>query len=498
MPKTDGCLEIPLPRDRLIRLPPFRLQLAAYGRARASYWICAGTSWEEVRRLDHLVKHKGAEELIRRTSVYWNLWVRKEPLPLDSLPEDLTRLYRRSLLVLNTQLDWRGGILAANDSDVIEYNRDTYSYIWPRDGALVANALDAAGYPTPAQQFYRLMSELLEDEGYLLHKYNPDGTLASSWHPWVEGDREQLPIQEDETGLVLWALWQHFQIYRDIEFIKPLYRSLIKKAANFMVDYRDDQTGLPGPSYDLWEEKRGIFSFTVGAVFGGLAAASLFCQVFGEEDMAERYRRAASQIRDGASKYLWQEEMGRFCRMIDRQDGELRVDPTLDASLWGLFAFGLYSPGDSRIQATMQKMRAKLWVGTGIGGMARYENDSYYQVNPQVPGNPWIICTLWLADYLIRVSKKDEDLDEAKRLLTWTVNHALPSGVMPEQIHPDSGRPLSVSPLTWSHATFVSVFLRLADRLSTGKTVSGLPREDWISRLYSEACDTIHGKCRIQ
>ena len=86
--------------------------------------------------------------------MYWNLWVRKEPLPLDSLPEDLTRAYRRSLLVLNTQLDWRGGILAANDSDVIAYNRDTYSYIWPRDGALVANALDAAGYPTPAQQFY--------------------------------------------------------------------------------------------------------------------------------------------------------------------------------------------------------------------------------------------------------------------------------------------------------------------------------------------------------
>jgi GH15 family glucan-1,4-alpha-glucosidase len=495
----DGRLSgNPIAQGSVDSVAAFCLELAAYGRARASYWICAGTSWEEVRRLDRLVKHKGPDELIRRTSVYWNLWVRKEPLPLDSLPEDLTRAYRRSLLVLNTQLDWRGGILAANDSDVIAYNRDTYSYIWPRDGALVANALDAAGYPTPAQQFYRLMSELLEDEGYLLHKYNPDGTLASSWHPWVEGDREQLPIQEDETGLVLWALWQHFQIYRDIEFIKPLYRPLIKKAANFMVDYRDARTGLPGPSYDLWEEKRGIFSFTVGAVFGGLAAASLFCQVFGEEDMAERYRRAASQIRDGASKYLWREELGRFCRMIESRGEEIRVDTTLDASLWGLFAFGLYSPGDSRIQATMHKLRAALWVNTGVGGMARYENDGYYQVNPHVPGNPWIICTLWLADYLIRVSAKDEDLDQAKGLLTWVAKHALPSGVMPEQVHPDSGQPLSVSPLTWSHATYVSVFLRLAEKLSTEEAISGVHREDWISRLYSEACDTIHGKCRIQ
>jgi GH15 family glucan-1,4-alpha-glucosidase len=27
---------------------------------------------------------------------------------------------------------------------------------------------------------------------------------------------------------------------------------------------------------------------------------------------------------------------------------------------------------------------------------------------------------------------------------------------MAEQVHPDSGAPLSVSPLTWSHATFIS------------------------------------------
>ena len=50
-----------------------------------------------------------------------------------------------------------------------------------------------------------------------------------------------------------------------------------------MSQYRDPQTGLPAPSYDLWEERRGISAFTVGTVFGGLTAASLFCTVFGDE-----------------------------------------------------------------------------------------------------------------------------------------------------------------------------------------------------------------------
>ena len=78
----------------------------------------------------------------------------------------------------------------------------------------------------------------------------------------VRRSAQQLPIQEDETALVIWALWQPFVLSRDIDFIKPLYRSLIKRAGDFMVAYRDEETGLPGPSYDLWEERRGgLFSW---------------------------------------------------------------------------------------------------------------------------------------------------------------------------------------------------------------------------------------------
>lgn len=161
--------------------------------------------------------------------------------------------------------DWKRDLLYIPDTLVTQVNlyheglalllvcRDAYSCVWPRDGALVANALDLAGYLIPAQNFYRFAADVIEREGYLLHKYNPNGTLASSWHPWFSGGKAQLPIQEDETALVIWALWNHFVLYRDIEFIKPLYRSLIKRAADFMCQYRDLETGLPSESYDLWE-----------------------------------------------------------------------------------------------------------------------------------------------------------------------------------------------------------------------------------------------------
>src|SRR5207247_1287158 len=91
-------------------------------------------------------------------------------------------------------------------------------------------------------------------------------------------------------------------------------------------------------------------------------------------------------------------------------------------------------------------------------GIARYENDYYHQQSQDlanVPGNPWFICTLWLAQWAIATARTKADLKPAVALFEWCVHHGLPSGVLAEQVHPYTHAPLSVSPLTWSHATFV-------------------------------------------
>jgi glucoamylase len=504
----DGLLSgNPIAQGSVDSVIGLTLQLDGMARGKANYWIAAGQNWQEVRRLDDLVKTRGAEHLMQRTQDYWHLWVRKETPPLEHLPEPVGQLYRRSLLVLGTQIDWQGGIIAANDSDIINFARDTYCYVWPRDGALAANALDMAGYSIPARNFYQFAADTLEKEGYFLHKYNPDGTLASSWHPWFHEGVTQLPIQEDETALVIWALWNHFVLYRDIEFIKPLYRPLIKAAADFICRYRDPETGLPDESYDLWEERRGILTFTVGAVFGGLTAASLFCTVFGEEEVADRYRKVAAEIRDAASTLLWREDLNRFCRMVYRsKNGPIQVDTSCDASLWGLFAFGLYSVDHPKIVSTFTALREKLWVKTQVGGMARYENDSYQRVSPEFTGNPWFICSLWLADYLTERAQDEKDLTPALEIMKWVCDHALPSGVLAEQINPLSGEAISVSPLTWSHATFVASTQRILRRLGKmkvcpecGSSLMGRSRtEDWVEKMFAQACDSIHGSCRVE
>jgi glucoamylase len=431
------------------------------------YWICAGKNWKEVYLLNKTIRDKTPESILKRTRDYWKLWVNKENLNYDLLPQKIVRLYKRSLLIVRTQIDNGGAIIAANDSDNMQYNRDTYSYMWPRDGALVAYALDLAGYSELTRRFFNFCARIIQREGYFLHKYTPSGNLGSTWHPWIKNNQSQLPIQEDETALVVWSLWNHYQVFRDIEFIKPLYKPLIKNAADFMLEYRDPETKLPLPSYDLWEERHGINAFTASAVYGGLIAAAYFAEAFGQTDISNKYRNGAFEIRNAMDRYLYLKDEKRFCRMINfKGKGRVEVDPTIDASLYGIFAFGAYKANDERVASTMRQVYEKLWCKTEVGGLARYENDYYHRVSDDLPGNPWFITTLWLAQYNIALAKTRTELDNALEIMNWVGDHALQSGVIAEQANPHTNETLSVSPLTWSHASFVMVVQEYMNKVS--------------------------------
>jgi GH15 family glucan-1,4-alpha-glucosidase len=420
------------------------------------YWICAGKNWNEVCRLNKIIMDKTPELILKRTADYWKLWVDKEELNYDLIPEKIARLYKRSLLIARTQINSNGAITAANDSDVMMFNRDTYSYVWPRDGALTAYSLDLAGYLGLTRSFFGFCSQIIEREGYFLHKYTPSGSLASSWHPWQKNNTLQIPIQEDETALVIWALWQHYKRFRDIEFIKPLYKPVIKNAGHFMLRYRDTKTKLPLPSYDLWEERLGIHTFTAATVYGGLMAAAFFADAFGETEIAMAYKNGAFEIKEGMDKHLYMNHEKRFARTINIQgNGSLEVDATIDASLYGIFAFGAYDVHDEKVTNTMQQVCEKLGCSTGIGGLARYGNDSYYRVTTESVGNVWFVSTLWSAQYYIARAKTRVELDRALLIMEWVADRALQSGVLAEQVNPLTNEPVSVSPLTWSHATFI-------------------------------------------
>jgi len=420
------------------------------------YWIAAGTSYEVVSSLNENLLERGPQRYLDYTGNYWRAWVNKNDTDFDDLAPDLIDLYKRSLLILQTQIDHEGAILAANDSDVTERATDHYSYLWTRDGAFVANALDRAGYSHLTRKFFDFCARIVHPNGYFLQKYNADGTVASGWHAvWdTVQQKELVPIQEDETALVIWALWEHYEKYRDIEFAQRVYHELTVRCAEFMCEFHDPQFGLPKASWNLWEDRHGIHTFTCSTVVAGLRAAANFAELFAQGGRADKYRQVADDITAAMAKHLYSNEHERFLRGLHvTRENQFVSDSTIDASLFAIFYFSVFEADDPMVTRTMMAVKEHLAVGKGI---ARYQGDPYMRLAPDAVGNAWFITTLWLAEYHIALAKNVDDLGPALDLLNWTAENALPSGVLAEQIEFASGEPVSVSPLTWSHSTFVA------------------------------------------
>ena len=441
----------------------FDIGSGAAGEARElTHWVCMGTRLSEVTTFGQdLIVSRGEDTYRTRTQTYWQVWSEKDHRHIeDELGGDAAKLYRRSVLTARSHVDNHGAVIASTDFDITKFARDTYAYAWPRDGAIVANALDRAGHEDVTRLFFLFCQQSLVEEGFFLHKYTPFGAPGSSWLPWVDSQGARtLPVQEDETGLVLWALWQHYRIHRNLDFVVGLYSTLIIPAADWMVSYVDQRNGLPIPSWDLWEERWGVHAFTVGSVWGGLEAARSFADLFGDGKAYARYRDATERLREAADTNLFSAELGRFPRRITVEDDEsVTVDTVLDSAIYGLWRFGMYPPDDPRVVDTMRAIADQLGNKAEAGGIARYTDDYYFRVeqNTQlVPGNPWFMCTMWLAQWYIATATSIGDLAPAKRMIDWAVARQLPGGLLSEQLDPHTGAPLSVSPLTWSHAEFL-------------------------------------------
>lgn len=421
------------------------------------YWIACAPTVKEVHELNQVILDETPEVLINSTRNYWAAWIDKEGKDLSLLSSDLQALYNRSLMTIRVHADNGGGIIASSDTDMLHHGRDTYSYVWPRDASIIAHALDVAYYNDAAKQYFKFMTSKLEPGGYLYHKYRVDGVLGSSWHPWIINGEARLPIQEDETALTLLMLWEHYEIDKDIEFLESMYNSFIEPAAEFLVQYIEPTLGLPEASFDLWEEKYGISTYTASAVFAALSAAVQAASLLGKDEAVRTYSAVMQRMRQSIMEYLYDEEMGAFVKLVNLdENGDLVYDKTIDmSSFFGPILFNVVDVDDERVERAFKAVEEKLRAVGVSEGYVRYEGDNYYTMQDAGSPNPWVVTTLWVAQYYIMKAKKVEDLERAYQMLEWTCSHATSSGVLAEQMHPHTREHLSTAPLVWSHAEFV-------------------------------------------
>lgn len=424
-----------------------------------SYWIVAADSQRAAEKLHLEIKKQGLVSRLADNRSYWHTWLATGANVLHSIDRPYLESAKKSLLVIKAHTDKRGGIIASCDSSIYNYGRDYYSYVWPRDGAYVIWPLIRLGYQEEPRKFFEFCRDILNPEGYLAHKFQPDKAIGSTWHPQLHGQRVELAIQEDETAVVLYMLGEYEQYTQDIEFVRSLYNTFIQPAANFMADFIDEETGLPHASYDLWEEKFLTNTYTAAVTYQALLVAADFAEKFEYPDDAATWKIAAERILKGSETFYEPNREILRKGFLLQQDGSLQFDNTLDiSSLYGVMMYGLHDEKADVLHNTVFEVERMLLDQSPTGGCPRYEFDKYFESQPPFLGNPWFVTTLWMAQYYVRAKQTDK----ARHYLDWCMSHALPSGVFSEQVNPNNGYPVSVTPLVWSHAEFINTVLDIS------------------------------------
>ena len=437
----------------------FSLSIEGRSSARVHYWIAAGMSNREALYVHRQVQERGVHERLHKTAEWWQEWLQPAIQMAKKLPKEYQDRFIESVMIIKSQIDKRGAVIASTDSTLLNYSKDNYAYCWPRDGANVIWPLVRLGYYHEAYRFFEFCQRAVHPGGYLMHKFRADGALGSSWHPYVHGDTVAPPIQEDETALVVFVFVQFYNLSKDSTLIKDFYHSMIKPMANFLAEYIDETTGLPKPSYDLWEERFLINTHTTAVTYAGLLAASELASIVADEESAVKWRSAADDIQAAAQKYLFNEERQVFYRGLSVDDGTITYDATIDnAAIFSAFMFGLFASDSREIKASIDTVAKVFGETKEKPGLPRYENDLYRRSRADIDGNWWYITTLWKAQYNIELG----NTDDAKSTIEWIINHMLSTGMMGEQIDPITEEVIAPAPLTWSHAEFISTLIDLA------------------------------------
>ncbi len=422
------------------------------------YWIAAGSDQQRADETHQILLSSGLDVRLDDTRLAHKAWLQPAIDATVNIKDNSVKndIYK-SLLVLKSHIDNDGAIIASCDSSIYNYGRDYYVYCWPRDGSFVLWPLIKLGYKEEPLAFFDFCERVMHPDGYLQHKFQPDGSYGSTWHPLVQHHHKELAIQEDETAIVLFMIAEYVEKNNDYVYFRKKLANFIKPMTDFLAFYLDKETGLPHPSYDLWEQKFQTSTYTTFVVAATLSRIIRIAESLNiEQAHIAMWKNALASINKNVN-LLYDEDKRYFIKGIFKTEGVDEVDSTLDvSSLYGAFMFG-DNKNSEMIQSTVKKIEEILENATPNGGIPRYLYDNYLQVNNKLPGNPWFVCTFWMAQYYYKIGNKDRALD----LIEWSKKRFLPSGVMSEQINPEDSTQAGVAPLLWSHAEYINTLLEL-------------------------------------
>lgn len=441
-----------------VELRPDGRGLAAEFTLRAGETLTVVLHWAGRFRLR---QHPETKKLIDQTVYAWRRWA--SSIDCEGSQADLMKRSALTLKVLDHAAT--GAIVAAATSSLPEWpgtprNWD-YRYTWVRDASFSNYVLRRIGDPSDADIFLAWVLTNVERDGMPHVMYTLDGSQPPDEirDPMLRGYRGSAPVrwgnsasrqhQHDVYGEIIDVAYQWSAAGRRVDerlwaALKPIVELAIRR-------WRVPDSGP-------WEIRAAGRPFTYSAAlcYVALDRAIRIARRDGLAYPKQRWEETARKIREAALTQSWDSQRQTFTEHIGGGGG-------LDASLLTLPIRNVIDFDDPRMVSTTKAVAAGLDAGDGL--LFRYVPE----VSPDgLPGGEgaFLLCSFWLVDNLAGQGR----VEEAHELYESLCGRANPLGLLPEQIHPDTGEFLGNFPQAFSHVGVLASGLRL---LKSERRVAG-------------------------
>lgn len=334
-------------------------------------------------------------------------------------------------------------------ADFVQFSRSLSTL----DGRVLVSSSWRADVARDFVQYLRAEAELASVHGEAIAadtRVHPDGTLDFS--RWNRPQHDGPPLRA--LALLRWA--------RDMSFDTELdagVSALIRADLGFTFRrWRE-------PSFDIWEEERGLHYYTLRVSAAALDEGADWLEAEGDAQTAQSYRaqgEAICRMLDG----FWLEAEGHYRSRIlgsgARSAKELDIAVIL-AAIHAQAVGKVHSVHDPRMHATLGRLDALFEAAYAINhqrsadtgpAMGRYAGDVYYS------GGAYYFSTLGAAEFCFRAAVSEKDagawIERGDAYLATVRAFTPASGELSEQFDQDSGAQTSAKHLAWSYAAFIS------------------------------------------
>ena len=400
-------------------------------------------------------------ERMQQTIRYWKKWVGN--CRYTGIYEEQVKRSALTLKLLSHAPS--GAIIAAPTTSLPEQpggarNWD-YRYCWLRDASFTTRVLVKLGFEEEAHAYMNWIlhaTRLTRPRLQVVYSVFGHASLKEKTLDWLSGYMGSRPVRIGNGADGQFQLDVYGEVLDAFFSYAHLVKSFDRDTRKFIVGIGESICKLwDRPDNGIWEIRSACSHHTHSKVMAGVGLDRLIrlSEKFHWENVPlEKYRRIAAAIRQEVDSKGYNQSLQSYTRTFGGED--------LDASLLTLPLVGYCAPSSPKMISTMHMIQRQL---SKNGLIYRYR-----AIEDGLEGSEGTfgICGFWLAENLAKAG----ELKKATQLFERMLQCAGPSGLLSEELDPDTYELLGNYPQGFTHIGLINAALTIQEEITKSKPVS--------------------------